>query len=104
MAHIYSRHWLGCIADATPVFGCLLHLFVAISPFVVLHHRWLKGEHTAALTMYENALRKSTAGGLSANVADGDDSNSFGEVDVEEHMRLAQVSRRRLPRLWAQPA
>lgn len=51
-----------------------------------------KGEHTAALTMYENALRKSTTGGLSANVEDGENSDGFGEVDVEEHTRLAQVS------------
>ena len=102
MKLIYSRHWLG-YCNATPALGCLFHLFVAISPFAVLHYRCLKGEHTAALTMYENALRKSTAGGLSANVADGDDSNSFGEVDVEEHMRLAQVSRFRLARLCAQP-
>ena len=63
----------------------------------------LQGEHTAALTMYENALRKSTAGGLSANVADGDDSNGFGEVDVEEHTRLAQVSSCCLAPIFAQP-
>jgi len=62
-----------------------------------------KGEHTAALTMYENALRKSTAGGLSANVADGDDSSGFGEVDVEEHTRLAQVSSCCLAPIFAQP-
>jgi len=96
---ICSRHTGLTIPCKSQNGACLpVHRCIASSRFAVLHHCFL--EHTAALTMYENALRKSTAGGLSANVADGDDSNSFGEVDVEEHTRLAQV----IASVWLVPA